>query len=119
MLPLKYCTLRRLIQHDFFTIFSHIMMSGHPLRIYQKQPFRGVLMKGYPKNVQQIYWRKHMPKCNFSNLKLQSNFIEVTLRHRCSPVKLKQIFRAPFLKNTSDRLLLLFLIRSHASLTSY
>ena len=37
--------------------------------------------------------------------KLQSNFIEVTLRRACSPVNLLHIFRAPFLKNTSGGLL--------------
>ena len=37
---------------------------------------------------------------------LQSNFIEITLRHGCSPVNLLHIFRTPFLKNTSRWLLL-------------
>ena len=40
------------------------------------------------------------------SIKLQSNFIEITLRHGCSPVNLLYIFRTPFLKNTSGRLLL-------------
>ena len=35
------------------------------------------------------------------SLKLQSNFIEIALRHRCSPVNLLHIFRTPFPKNTS------------------
>ena len=34
------------------------------------------------------------------------NFIEITLRHGCSPVNLLHIFRIPFLKNTSGQLLL-------------
>ena len=34
-------------------------------------------------------------------LKLQSNFIEITLRHGSSPVNLLHIFRIPFTKNTS------------------
>ena len=34
------------------------------------------------------------------------NFIEITLRHGCCPVKLLYIFRTPFPKNTSGRLLL-------------
>ena len=38
--------------------------------------------------------------------KLQSNFIEIILRHGCSPVNLFHIFRTPFLKNTSEGLLL-------------
>ena len=40
------------------------------------------------------------------SVKLQRNFIEVTLRHRCSPVNLLHIFRTPFFKNTSGWLLL-------------
>ena len=45
-----------------------------------------------------------MPKCDFD--KAASNFIEITLRHGCSPVNLPHIFRTPFPKNTSRRLLL-------------
>ena len=40
------------------------------------------------------------------SIKLQSNFIEITLRHGCSPVTLLHIFRTAFHKNTSGRLLL-------------
>ena len=36
----------------------------------------------------------------------QSNFIEITLRHGCSPINLLHIFRTPFPRNTSGRLLL-------------
>ena len=32
--------------------------------------------------------------------------LQITLRHRCSPVKLQHIFRTSFSKNTSGRLLL-------------
>ena len=38
------------------------------------------------------------------SIKLQSNFIEITLRHWCSPVNLLHVFRTPFLKSTSGRL---------------
>ena len=41
------------------------------------------------------------------SIKLQSNFIEITLRDGCSPVNLLHIFRIPFLKNTSEELLLM------------
>ena len=40
------------------------------------------------------------------SIKLQSNFIEIELRHGCSPVNLLDIFRTPFLKNSSGWLLL-------------
>ena len=39
-------------------------------------------------------------------IKLQSNFIEITLQHGCPPVNLLHVFRTPFLKNTSVWLLL-------------
>ena len=39
-------------------------------------------------------------------MKLQSSFVEMTLRHGCSPVNLVHIFRTTFPKNTSGRLLL-------------
>ena len=41
-------------------------------------------------------------------VKLLCNFIEITLRHGCSPVNLLQIFRTPFRKNISVWLLLFF-----------
>ena len=46
-----------------------------------------------------------------SSIKLQSNFIEIALRHGFSPVNLLRIFRTSFLKKTSGWLLL-FLISS-------
>ena len=50
-------------------------------------------------NMQQIYRRTPMPKCD-------RNFIEILLRHRCSPVNFLHIFRASFQQNTSGQLLL-------------
>ena len=41
------------------------------------------------------------------SIKLQSNFIEITLLHGCSHVNLLHFFRTPFLKNTSGWLLLI------------
>ena len=40
------------------------------------------------------------------SIKLQSNFIEISFRHGCSPVNLLHIFRILFPKNTPGRLLL-------------
>ena len=42
------------------------------------------------------------------SIKLQSNFIEITLRHGCSLVNLLHILRTPFPKNISEGLLLIF-----------
>ena len=52
--------------------------------------------------MQQIYRRTPMPKCDF----IENNFIEITLRHGCSPVDLLHIFRTPFPRNTFEWLLL-------------
>ena len=56
-------------------------------KVLQKHPSRSVLRKRCSEN-------------------LQSNFIEITLRHGCSPVNLLYICRIPLIKNTSGRLLL-------------
>ena len=42
------------------------------------------------------------------SISLLCNFIEIALRHGCSPVNLLHIFRASFFKNTSGGLLLNF-----------
>ena len=44
----------------------------------QKQPSRGVLKEKYSENMQQIYRKTLMPKCNFSKVALQGQvFFEV------------------------------------------
>ena len=54
--------------------------------------------------MKQIYRRTPIPKWNFD--KLLCNFIQITLRHGCSPVNLLHIIRTPFPNNTSGGLLL-------------
>ena len=49
------------------------------------------------------------PRRSVILIKLENNFIEITLRHGCS-INLLHIFRTPFLKNTSGWLLLLMLV---------
>ena len=61
-----------------------------------KQRSRGVFRKRCSENMQQIYRRTPMPKCDFNKV----------AKHGCSPVNLLHIFRAPFAKSTSGRLLL-------------
>ena len=62
----------------------------------QKQPSIGILTKRCAENMQQIYWRTPIPKCDFN--KVAKNW--------CSPVNLLHIFRTPFRKNTYGGLLL-------------
>ena len=71
----------------------------------QKQASRSVLMKRSSENLQQIC-REHSCRSVIS-IKLQSNVIDITLRHGCSPVNLLHIFRTPFYKSTYGGLLLL------------
>ena len=61
-------------------------------------------IQGFSENMQQIYRRTPMPKCDFN--KVERNFTEITCQHWFTPVNLLHIFRAAFLKNTSEWLLL-------------
>ena len=51
------------------------------------------------------FTREH-PCLSLISIKLQSKFIEITLRHRCFPVNLLHILRTPFPRNASRWLLL-------------
>ena len=64
------------------------------------------------KGVLKIYskFTEENPCQSAISIKLQSNFIEITLRHGCSPVNMLHIFRTPFSKNTSGWLLLAFIV---------
>ena len=69
----------------------------------QKQPSRGALMKRCSENMQKIYRKRPCQKA--ISIKLLSNFIQITLRYGCSPVKLLHIFRKHFPKNAPGGLL--------------
>ena len=79
---------------------TEVFLEGFPEAV-----FRSVLEKRCTENMQQIYRRTPMPKSDF--IKLLCNFIEITLRHECSPVTLLHISRTPS-KNTPGGLLLDF-----------
>ena len=76
---------------------------------FEKQPSRGVLRKRSLKICSKF--TEEQPCRSVISIKLQSNFIEITLRHRCSPVNLLHTFRTPFPKNSSGRLLLEFALQ--------
>ena len=71
---------------------------------YRSSPPGVVLGKGVLK-ICNKFTREH-PCRSVISIKLQSSFIEITLRHGCSPVNLLHIFRTHFYKNTSGGLLL-------------
>ena len=78
-----------------------------------KQPPRGVLGKGFLK-ICSKFTGEH-PCQTAVSIKLHSNIIETALWHGCSSVNLLHIFRTPFLKNTSARLLLELIISGNTS----
>ena len=68
--------------------------------IFRSSPPDGLLVKDVPKICSKFILLRN---CDFN---LQSNFIEITLRHGRSPVNLLHIFKTPLLTNTSSWLLL-------------
>ena len=61
-------------------------------------------------SLEKVFWKyaANLQKNTHAKaLNLQSNFIEIALRHGCSPVNLLHIFRTLFPKNTSGWLLLI------------
>ena len=76
-----------------FCSLSFLMRYPQSQLCIQKQSSRGVLEKSRAEDMQQIYRRRPMPKC------------DIALRHGCSPVNLLHIFRTSFLRNTSGWLL--------------
>ena len=82
------------IYYIFTTWFQGFTFCKTSDAVFQKCP------KSYSENMQQVYRRK---PCKNT---YQSNFFEMRLQHRCSPVNLQHISRTPFPKNTYRELLL-------------
>ena len=76
----------------------------HKIDHWRKQLSIVVLTKRRSENMQQIYRRTPMPKCDFSKVALQLYWNRTSTW--VFSVNLLHIFRTPFLKNTSERLLL-------------
>ena len=71
---------------------------------FQKHPSRCVPIRRCSEDMQQIYRRTTYRSVIL--IKMICNFIEITLRHGCSPLNLLHIFRTPFYKNIYRGLLL-------------
>ena len=100
----------RSLSNKFFALLFQIIVNEASVSFYRysaintKPPFRSshlevFLGKCVPK-ICSKFTGKHPCRSGIS-IKLQSNFIEITLRHACSPVNLLHIFRTLFPKNTS------------------
>ena len=100
------------LSHQYFWFFLALMTIGKEhqgksliqISEIENQSFRYVLGKGVL-NICSKFNGEHPSRSGIS-VKLQSNFIEITLRHGCSPGNLLHIFRTLFPKNTSQWLLL-------------
>ena len=76
--------------------YQYVICKSSPPEVFRKR---------LSENMQQIYMRTPMPKCD-----LLCSFIETALWHGCFPVNLQQVFRTPFPQNTFGGLL--FYIRT-------
>ena len=85
-----YCS--KLFCRDAYVAGSLQLIISPP----QKQCSSCVLSKKCSQKIEEIYRRTSM----------QSNFIEITHRHGCSPVNFLHVFRTPCPKNTYGGLLL-------------
>ena len=83
----------------------------------QKPPSRGDLRKKFYENLWEIcskFVGEHPCRSTIS-IKLQNNFIEITLWHECLPVNLLHIFRTSFLRTRLDGCFCIDLICSRTS----
>ena len=81
---------------------------------FRSNPTEIFLRKGVLKICSKL--RGEHPCRSVISIKLESNFIEIAPRHGCSLVNLLDIFRTPFLKNTSGGLLVQILYEKELSL---
>ena len=87
------------------SLFCHIRIEYRISSVNLRSRHTEVLLgKGVLKRCSQLTGEH--PCQRVISIQLLCNFIEVALRHGCSPVTLLHIFRRPFLKNTSWWLLL-------------
>ena len=89
---------------DFFQIFSWLLRENDIWEAIQTQPSIGVLINGVLKTCSKFTGEQTYR--SVISINLLCNFIEITLRHGCSPVNLLYIFRTPFRKSTCGGLLL-------------
>ena len=106
-----YCN-QKLVFSFFLSVCFLFKINHQKQKCYQGQKHLsiGVLRKRCSENVQQIYRRASMSKCDFSKVALQF-FFEIRLWYGCSPVNLLHIFKTPFYKNTYGGLLLQGLLK--------
>ena len=68
---------KKMQKYDIYLIFPHRSLKE---AVMQEQPSRAVLEKKCSENMQQIYSRAPMPKCNFNKIALQHLFLGAHLK---------------------------------------
>ena len=89
-------------KHVFFPVGDYFILIT--MKKIRSSPPGVFLGKGVLKKYRKF--RGEHPCLSVISIKLQNNFIKITLRHGCSPVNLLHIFRTPFPKNTPGWLFL-------------
>ena len=92
--PVSLCILVFLVEYKLVNV--DCIARSSPPQVF----LRKTVLKIYSKFIGE------QPCGSVISIKLQSNFIEITLRHVCSPVNLLHIFRTPFYKSIYGALLL-------------
>ena len=87
-----------------YTSVAYVLRYLSCLVIFKSIPLEVFLRKGVLKICSKF--KGERPRQSVLSIKLLCNFIEIALRHGCSPVNLLHILRTPFPKNTSGGLLL-------------
>ena len=103
----------RCLDVRFWDFLCFICLTFNPEYYLQKQPSKGVFRKRCPENMQQIYRRTPMSKCNFNNATLCKALISImklywNLTLTCS-----------FYKNTSEGSFLSIKIQKYSSYDHY
>ena len=101
-----FCNCRSLILGCFFPL--SILNLDYLIQGTRSSPSEVFLGKGVLK-ICSKFTEEH-PCRSVTSRKLLCNFIEIALWHGFSPVNLLHMFRTPFYKNTSGRLLLTLII---------
>ena len=88
----------------------HFLITKNLFSLYRSGPSEVFLRKSVLK-ICSIFTGEH-PYRSAISIKLESDFIEIALRHGCSPVNMVHIFRTPFPKSTYGGLLLSILSKT-------
>ena len=106
------------VEEEYHKLFNIIITNFITLQIQEQSPISVLQIKKRVLQICSKYTEKH-PCRSVSSVKLQNNFIEITLPHGCSPVNLLHICRKAVLTNTHGELLLQIFIQHACHIFQY